>query len=229
MAGRHYTPLGYCDKTDIENFLLLDIDSSFNQQIDDWIATAEKQVNLYTGYTTSSGVLREEITGEMAVSHIDEEGNLMIFPRKIPIVSVSKIELWKGTDSLSLDLTDDDGDTKYNIPTTADYILYPSYELSVTGTSLIKDFFDVKFTKFFTKIDYIAGYATVPEPIRQATVNLVADIIMRHANKEGLEAITQGRISKRWFARRGKYSGKSDFVLDAEELMRPYKIASQWL
>jgi len=227
MAGRHNEVLlGYCDKTDLENFLLLTIDSSFDSQINSWIAAAEKHINNYLGYTTASGVLREAITGEMAISRIDSEGNLMIFPRKIPIESVSKIELWKGTDSIELDLVDDEGTNRYNIPTSADYILYPGYELSITGTSIISSFMDIKYTKFFSKIDYIAGYSEVPYDIRQATVNLVADMIMRHANKEGLESITQGRVSKRWYQRQ---EGESDFYKDALTLLKPYRIASRWL
>jgi len=231
MAGRHYTPLGYCDKTDIENFLLLTIDSSFNEQIDDWITTAEKQVNKYLGYTTASGILNEQIVDETAISHVDSEGNLLVFPRKVPINSISAIDLIKGTDVVTLTLTNDADTAKYNIPTTADYILYPGYELSITGTSIIKSFMDLKFLKFFSRIDYIAGYTEVPADIRQATVNLVADIVMRHTNKEALESITQGRVSKRWFSRweASGQPGKSDFVLDAEKLLNPYRILSQWV
>lgn len=227
----NYTPLGYCTKENIENYLLLDIDSSFNDQITDWIATAEKQTNRYLGYTTASGILREAITDETAISHVDSDSNLMIFPRKIPIVSVSAISLIKGTDSITLSLTSGSGN-RYNIPTTADYILYPDYELSVTGASIISSFSDIRFTKFFSKIDYIGGYSEVPADIRQAAVCYVSDIIMRHSNKEALESISQGRISKRWFSRRwsrGRESGKSDFVLDAEQFLLPYRIASKWV
>ena len=153
MTGRHYTPLGYADKTDIENFLLLTIDSSFNEQVDDWITTAEKQVNKYLGYTTASGILREQITGETARAYIDSDTNLMIFPQKIPIVSVSAISLIKGSDSLDLELTTSANENRYNIPTNADYILYPGSELSLTGSSIISSFADIKTTKFFSKIN----------------------------------------------------------------------------
>ena len=229
LAGRHYTKLGYCDEIDIENFLLLEIDSSFSTQIEDWIAASEKQVNKYLGYTTASGVFREAITDEMSLSNVDGEGNLVLFPRKIPIVSVSKIELWKGSDNVSLTLTAG-SDTRYNIPTSADYILYPGYELSLSGSSIINSFYDIKFSKFFSKVDYIAGYSEVPADIRMATVNFVSDIIMRHSNKEGLESITQGRMSKRWRSRSGRgETGESDFILDAKLLLNPYRIASRWV
>lgn len=225
MAGRHYTPLGYCDQTDVEDFLLLTIDSSFSQQVDDWIATAEKQVNNYLGYTTASGILRENITAETSRSYVDTEGNLVLFPQKIPIVSVSSISLVKGTESLDLTLTDSSGNTRYNVPTSADHILYPAAELSMTGSSIIRSFAEIRNTKFLSKINYIAGYAETPADIRQATINLVADIVMRHSNKEGLQSITQGRISKSYMSR----EGASDFYLDAVTLLEPYKIASLWL
>ena len=226
MAGRHYTPLGYCDKTDVENFLLLDIDQTFDEQIDDWIATAEKQANQYMGYTTASGVLMEAITDEKAYGYVDSDMNLMVFPRKTPIDSVTGLDLVKGSDSLSIDLTTGDGSARYDIPTSGDYILYPDYELSITGESIIHSFSNIARTKFFYKLDYRAGYTTVPEEIRQATINLVADIVMRHSNKEGLEGITQGRVTKRYWSRT---DGHSDFWLDAMSLLRPYRIASRWL
>jgi len=224
--GRNYNNLGYCDITDLENFLLLDIDSSFNTQINDWIAAAEKQVNNYLGYTTASGIMREVITDEKAISHVDADSNLMIFPRKTPIISVEGIDLVKGTSTISLTLTDSDGDTRYNIPTSADYILYPEAEFSLSSTSIITSFTELRGTKFFTQLDYTAGYTTIPADIRQATVNLVADIIMRHANKEGLESIRQGGISKSWFQRN---EGKSDFYQDAITLLKPYRQAGRWV
>jgi hypothetical protein len=52
-------------------------------------------------------------------------------------------------------------------------------------------------------------------------------MIMRHANKEGLESITQGRVSKRWYQR--QEGGESDFYKDALTLLKPYRIVSRWL
>jgi len=229
MSGLHSeTLLNYCTETDIENFLLLDIDSSFSLQVETWIAAAEQYVNNYLGYTTASGVLREQITGEKAYAYVDTEGNLMVFPEKTPIVSISTLSLVKGTDSLTLTLIDSDGTAKYNIPTNGKYMLYPGEELSLSGSSIISSFSDIKFTKFFTNLNYIAGYSQVPYPIRQATINIASDFIMRHSNKEALEGITQGRISKRWFSRLGD-RGQSDFIQDAKELLRPYRQSARWL
>ena len=223
--GTHYQPHFYCNEADIENFLLLTIDGSFSAQIEDWIAAAEKQVDNYLGYTTASGIFAEHITAEKAKGKVNGEGDLVVFPNKIPIISVSGIDLVKGTSSVSLSLTDSAGTARYDIPVEADRIYYPNQEFSLTGTSTIGSFFNVKFMTFFTKLNYIAGYTTVPADIRLATVNLVADIVMRHSNKEGLISMSQGRISKTWMNR----EGASDFYLDAINLLSPYRITSQWL
>lgn len=219
-----YTPLGYCTEEDIENFLLLDIDSSFSSQVSTWITSAEKWINNYCGYTTASGLLRESIADEIVPGRIDSDLNLVVFPRKTPIVSVSAIALIKGTSSVTLGLTS--GSTnRYNIPTTADYIYYPQAELSISGASIISSFAELKGQRFFCQTSYIAGYNPLPADVHLATVNIVADYIMRHANKEGLQSITQGRVAKTWYQRKG---GESDFVQDAKLLLAPYRMGAHW-
>lgn len=226
MAGIHYTPLGYCTKQDVENYLLLEIDNSFDEQIDDWIATVEAQVNKYLGYSSSAGILLEDIVGEKVDGRITTDLDLIVFPRKLPVVTVSGMSLSKGTTSISIELEDGDGNPRYDINADENYILIAGDEINTTGTSILRSFGELRNTRFFTKINYRAGYATVPADIRQATVELVADIVMRHANKEGLEQITQGRVTKRW---RQLADGHSDFYLDAMSLLKPYRIASRWL
>jgi len=226
MTGRNNEiVLGYCNEVDVENFLLMDIDDSFSPQLQSWIASAEAIINGYLGYTTTSGILTEKIVGEKIPIRVTPEGDLIIFPRKIPIVSVEAISLVKGRSSINLTLTTG-GEDKFDIPATADWIQYPGYELSMTGgTSIMTSFNDIKGSNGFVKIDYTAGFDTVPYDIRQATVNMVSDMVMRHTNKEGLASITQGRVSKRWETK----DGQSDFVKDAYELLSSYRIASQWL
>lgn len=222
-----YTPLGYCDESDIENFLLLDIDNSFSTQISTWIASAEKWVNNYLGYTTASGVLLEEFTNVVEdTATVDTEGNLVIFPRKTPLQSITSVSLIKGTDSLALTLTDNNGNNKYQIPQDRDMFVYPGVELAFSGSSIIQSFFDIKYTKFYAQMSYIAGYSTIPADIHLATVNVTSDFIMRYMNKEGLQSVSQGAISKSWFQRTG---GESDFIQDAKNLLNPYRIATIWI
>ena len=227
MTGRNYTSLGYCDETDIENFLLLDIDSSFSAQLEDWVAAAEEHVNKYIGYTTASGVLKEAITNENAAGRVDTDGSLVIFPRKIPIVSLEGITLLRGTTTIDLELENGDGDKRYNLPPASDYILFPGDELSISGSSTLTSFYSLRSTKFFSRIDYTAGFDPIPADIRMATVNLTSDMVMRHANKEGLESITQGRVSKRWRQRYFNDFGESDFILDADKLLDHYRLDSR--
>ena len=99
-------PLGYCNEEDIENLLLIDINDSFSAQINNWIVAAEDDVNKYLGYTTASGILNEQITDEVSeTGTIDESNDLVIYPRKRPINSVSSIELISGTSAINLDLS----------------------------------------------------------------------------------------------------------------------------
>ncbi len=225
MAGRHYTKLGYADEIDIENFLLTDISNSFSAQIEDWIASAESQINKYLGYTSSTGILLEDIVNERAYGKVDDEGNLLVYPKKQPIITCSGIQLYKGTSTITLTVTSG-GTDKYNISPTNEYVLYPASELTLNGTSLLSSFQELRGTRFFVKISYQGGYSVVPADIRLATVNLVADIIMRHSNKEALASITQGRVTKRWMDRR---DGESDFVKDAYKLLQPYRMPTRWL
>lgn len=215
--------LGYASKTDLENLLLINIDSSFNSQIDAWISAAEQEVNNYLGFTTSSGVLKEEITGEINDARVDGDLNLVIYPRKRPIETVKSIAIIKGSDSISLSLTNSDGDAKYTIPVQKDVIIYPNFELTISTASTLTRFADIKYSRFFTKISYIAGYSSVPKPIKVATTLYTADIFMRQANKEGLLSITQGRVSKTWAETE---DGESSFIKQAKRMLRPYRIAS---
>jgi len=40
---------GYCSKNDIERYLLVDIDSSYDEQINEWIEVVENMIDNYTG------------------------------------------------------------------------------------------------------------------------------------------------------------------------------------
>ena len=57
--------LRYASKTDLENLLLINIDSSFNSQIDTWISTAEDEVNNFLGFTTASGLWNEYVSPKL--------------------------------------------------------------------------------------------------------------------------------------------------------------------
>ena len=230
-------PLGYTNETDIENYLLTDINDSFSDQINNWIVAAEDSINEYLGYTTASGILSEAIIEEVSeTAKVDENLNLVIFPRKAPISSVEKIELIKGTTNLDLMLTngtrvDYNGNTvdnyRYQIPEPRHKIIYPQREISTNeGSFLIGSFASLRGSQFLTRITYHAGFTQIPAQINLAATMLVSEITLRHQNKEGLQSLQQGRITKEWFQRIG---GESDLVIDAYKNLIPYRKASSWL
>ncbi len=219
--------LGYASVDDVANLLLVTVDSSFNTQVEKWISAAESYVNRYTGFTTASGFLNEQITGEMDETHVDGDLNLVIHPRKRPINSFTKLQVVKGSISIDITLTKADGTPKYIIPARDGVIIYPNYELVTTATTFyIRNLVEVKYSRWFTKINYIGGYTTLPDDINLATSLIASDYFMKHANREGLQMYMQGRITKRWKVRK---DGKSDYLEDAENILNRYKIGSGWI
>ena len=181
------------------------------------------------GYITASGLWNEAVVGELLEARVDGGLNLVIHPRKRPINSVSKIELWRGTNSMSLNLTDSNGNTRYHLPDPKSSLVYPSSELEISAsTYAIASFADVKYSDWYTKIDYIGGYTLIPLDIAEATTLLTSDTFMRHANKEGLMSLTQGRVTKTWQSRfnNGRENNRSDLEEQAYRTLDHYKIAS---
>src|SRR3990167_1230134 len=218
--------LNYATEVDLENLLLITVDASFSSQIDTWISAAEEMVDNYLGYTTASGLWQEQITGEFNEARVDGDLNLVIHPRKKPVSSLSSLSIQKGSEITTIGLTNGSGNNRYIIPVQADCIVYPSFELSVSSSVMLNRWSDIKFSRFYTKINYIAGYTTIPKPVALATTYYTADIFMRQANKEGLSYLSQGRIAKRWSETR---DGKSLFILDAERMLQHYRISSGWM
>ena len=222
------TDYNYATVTDVENLLLVDIDASFEAQVNSWISAAESYVNDFTGYTTASGLWNEQIVDETIEARVDGGLNLVVYPRKRPINSVSSLALWKGSNSINLTLSGSDGNTKYIKPAQNNCLIYPNYEIATTSSSFsINDFSQIKFSRWFTKLSYIAGYTTIPKDVTLATAMITSESFMRHSNREGLSAITQGKISKRWGSVKGNI-GKSDILVDAENILMGYKIGSGW-
>jgi hypothetical protein len=90
----------------------LDFTSYPDPTISGMIVRASASVDNFLHYSLSV----ENITDEVSEAYATTDGNLRIFPRKIPIISVSEIELKLGTYSTSLSLTDSAGTARYDIP-----------------------------------------------------------------------------------------------------------------
>lgn len=222
-------PLNYCTIEDVENLLLIDINDTFSPQINNWISISEDEVNKYLGFTTASGIFSESIVDEVSdTGVVDSNLDLNIFTRKHPVQSVSNIQLIKGTTYVTLSLVD--GVTpRYHIPNSREKIVYPQGSIATSGGNMaLGGFASLRWGSWYTKISYIAGYDVIPGPISQATALLVADKVMRQSNKEGLQTLIQGRITKQWFHQRQDNSN-SDLVMDAHAMLDPYRVASRWL
>jgi hypothetical protein len=145
---------GYTDEEAIENYMLIDIDSSFSNQINEWIEAAEKIVDQETGrdFTPiAEGAVAEERLFD---------GNGLDTLRLPPFKDVEAVKLYGATS------TEIDADQ---------YITYPA-----VGTQ--KDRVVLKYLKFPQGKQNIAitavwGYVDVPKDIKLATTVIVAGII----------------------------------------------------
>jgi len=170
-------------------------------------------------YTENSFAQTTE-TDELINGNVNADGSLVIFPRKIPVISLSALAVVKGTTEVTVTLTSG-SDNIYNIPTSADRIEIPYSEITYNTVSLL-DFGSLRNTNFFVKITYVAGLATVPQSVQDATQLYVLDTLARRSNASGASKIRQGGISIEY----AQSSGKSDFVKDAERLLSKYRRVS---
>lgn len=217
----------YITKSDLEGFLQTTFPATvLDSTIQSWIDGAEARANSYMGYTTASGMWMEVITDEMIDTRVDADGNLLVFPRKLPIDSITSLAIVQGLTTINLSVTDGNGNARYNIPSSKDYIFFPGSQLAYSSSYSATDFYSVKYSTTFTKLSYRAGYTVIPEDVKLAVENLAADTAMRYTNKEGLQSLTQGRITKSFFDRATK---GSSFVNDAFSILQGYRMATRWI
>ena len=195
----------------------VDVSRYTTPTVSGFIAMASQQVTDYLHYSP----LAEDITGELKQAMITTEGDLLIYPRKLPIQSVSGITIKKGTQSLELGLLNG-ASSRYNIDFTRRHIRYPSAEISVdSGDILITNFLSLKGQQFYVELDYRGGFeaSELPEVIKLATSLFARDILARSSNTTGARKIQQGGISLEYFEK----EGESDLVKDAKILLVPYR------
>lgn len=160
----------------------------------------------------------QSVTGEKSEVVITNQGDLQVHPRRFPLLSISAIDLKRGTFSLALTLTS--GATSLvEIPTSRRYAVYPNTYLTSVGTFTINDLRAVRPYDVFAEVDYLGGYQTIPGPIKVATMLIFRDLVNKRLNVVGASQITQGGITIKYAE---KTDGKSDDVRDAETLLAPY-------
>lgn len=164
----------------------------------------------------------EEVVGEKCEAQITSQGNLIIFPRKTPVQSVSAIKLKLGTVSLDLNLTDGAGNPRYDIPSRQTSVMYPYQEISMTGVFSVRNFYQLRGVEIYTVISYLAGYETIPPDIKEAVNLWTKDVFMRQANPMDIKSGNQGAINIS-YRDRDANSGDGTYMKQAKGILQNYR------
>lgn len=179
------------------------------------ISRASSQMDNFLQYS----LVVEDVVGEKNETIVTSQGNLQVYPRKFPIISVSAIQIKLGTVHLDLNLTDGAGNPRYDIPFRARSVTYPYQEISVTGVMSIRNFYQLRSVETFTVINYRAGYETIPPDLKDACNLMTKDIFIRQANPMDVKALTQGAISMTF----RDADDETRWVKNAKSIMQSYR------
>lgn len=160
----------------------------------------------------------QTVIAEKAEAIITNEGDLLVFPRRLPVNAVYAINLSRG--SLSMDLLTVSGTgSLVQIPTRATSFRYPNTFLTNVGTFTINDLAALRGQNMLCTVNYLGGYQTIPPTIKAATMLYFRDLVNKRLNTAGASQITQGGITIKYSE---KDDGKSDDTRDAEGLLQGY-------
>ena len=160
---------GYATKTDIENYILTTIDSTFDNQVDKWIESMENYVDQMTGRNFIADAEDHETDKYFDG---DNSSKLLIDD----CISVKEIESGEGN-ILVPDTTIMKAD--------GDFVTYPANRLPITRIQLRGSYFPA-WPHQGVRIKARWGYsAEVPADITQVVVVLVSGIINYGNNAEG--------------------------------------------
>ena len=182
------------------------------------IARASAYVDNYLNYSLGIG----QVQNEIAEAVVSSDGALVIYVSKYPVQSVQTINLLIGSYTVGLTLTDGLGVSRVQLPFRGRSIVYPYQELAWTGTMSIRNFFDIRNRDVYTQTSYTAGYATIPNDLKDAVNLLTKEIFMRQANPQNLSYMTQGAIRVQ-FKDILRDDGKSLNVIQADNILNAYK------
>ena len=162
---------GYTNKNEIENYLLIDIDASFNAQVTRWIEDVEKYIDQQTG--------RNFIADAVAtVKKYDGDNSRVLLIDDCVAVTEVKI------------------DTQTPLIADDEYFLYPANDLPKTKIRLATGYFPSwPFQNVSVKAKW--GFSVdVPADIRSAATILAAGIINYSLNAEGeIKSMSIGRYT----------------------------------
>lgn len=182
------------------------------------ISQASQIVADYLEYTP----VAEALVDEQASGIITTDGDLVIYPNKIPIIEVTGLFIAKGATSIAITLTNSSGTPKYNLDYTNRYIRYPYGEITLQGVPIFTNFYSLRGTQFYTRLSYRAGFEpyNMPPSIIQATILIVRDILAKKYNQSGATKIQQGGISLEFSQFN---AGESALMKEAKRLLGPYR------
>ena len=195
-----------------------DVSKYADTTISGMITRASERVDSFVEYSFDS----ETITDELSDGNIDEDSNIVFFPRKRPIIDLTALAIVKGSTTIDINLTDGSDSNIYNIPEAGDKVYIPLSIITVNSVSVI-NFYSLRTTNFMYKASYTCGYDDIPYEVQDATGLYVLELMSKGQNLAGASMVSQGGIS---ISYRGNSKGKSDFVLDAERLLTRYRKVS---
>lgn len=199
-----------------DNAPYLDLSHYSDTTVSGMISRASDMVNNFTDRDFEFST----VTNEKADTVIDNWGNIVISPRKAPIVpdSITSLNVVYGTTEVNLTV-ESSGEPVYDVPDPYWRVIYPNESvLLMTGPTVI-DLPSLRELETYTEISYTGGYQDVPGDIQEATLLFLLDMFSKRQNMSGAESVTQGAITVSY----GSRSGKSDFALDAETILMKYK------
>lgn len=161
---------GYTTKEAIENYLLIDIDASFDEQVDEWIESVEE--------------------------YIDHETNRDFALAEDPADPADRIFDGDGSNTLDIDPATAIESVSLNGSVIAEdqYVLYPANKTTKTQIKLKNIRFPVGIQNVTVNANW--GYDAVPKDIKLAATVLVAGIINNAWQSEGeIASMTIGRYS----------------------------------
>lgn len=193
----------------------LDLSAYDNPTISGMISQASQVVSDYLDFNP----IAETIVDEVQKGRISTRGDLTVFPAKIPVISISKIEFVRGSTSVELGLTTNNL-PRYNIDYQKRKIVYPYEEITLNGFPVFTDFYALRSMDFYTRITYRGGWepSDLPGTIKQATFLIMRDLVSPKYNLAGASEVQQGGISLKFSDRRTE----SKFLTDARRLLAPY-------
>lgn len=195
--------MAYTSKEQIQNFLTIEINSSFDEQISSWISAVEKYIDKYTGRTFEESV--EE------TRYFDGNGK-----REIDIdefLSLSSVDITEiSSDDVEISLIEGKGNDFVTFP----YNQIRKFRLILTPESSIASWYSgLRRLKVSGKW---GNSESVPDDIQLAATLLVASIVERGLNGGKVSSESLGDYSVSF-----SDMENSSNVLNAKNILKNYK------